>query len=74
MQNELSLKLADIQDLNDIIEMKEADLRQIEEEIDQYQRDLEDKEAQIDALMSQNEVYKKMVEEFKQKEQQDLRS
>jgi len=34
---ELSVKEAEIQDLNDMIEIKDEDLRQIEEEIDQYQ-------------------------------------
>lgn len=37
MMAELSGKDAEIQDLNDMIEIKDQDLRQIEEEIDQYQ-------------------------------------
>ena len=34
MKAEMSVKDAEIQDLNDMIEIKDQDLRQIEEEID----------------------------------------
>ena len=37
---EMSVKDAEIQDLNDMIEIKDQDMRQMEEEIDQYQSDV----------------------------------
>ena len=58
----MSTKQAEIQDLNDLIEIKDQDFHQIEEEIDQYQQDLTEKEQYIEEQNVKIEMMKDIIQ------------
>ena len=62
-QSELQDKQAELQDLNDYIEIKNQDFQQIEEEIDQYQHHLQEKDQHIELLASENMSLKQMIQQ-----------
>ena len=50
VMEQLSIKQAEIDDLNDLIEIKDGDFAQIQAEVDQYVVDLQNKQAEIDMI------------------------